>query len=301
MNVLIAGGTGLIGTALTRSLLADGHRVWVLTRNPETVHLPGGAQAVGWDGRTVSGWGDLVNQMDSVINLVGESLSKWPWTSAQKQRFYDSRIIPGRALAEAIRQAGQRPKVFIQASGINHYGLHGDEPATEQTSPGDDFLAKLTVAWEASTQPVEDMGVRRVVIRSAVVLAKMGGMFALMSLPVKLYFGGRLGKGTQGVPWIHLDDEIAAIRFLLQDEQASGPFNLVSPDMVTDEKFYRAMSMALHRPYWFPVPAFLLRLFLGEMSVLVLEGRLAKPKRLVDAGYAFRFSSLHVALQDLFA
>lgn len=301
MKVLIAGGAGFLGRALTKSLLADGHQVWILTRNPRASTLPAGAQAVAWDGHTLDGWGERVEEVDAMVNLCGESLSRWPWTARQKQRFLDSRIYPGLALAEAVRRAARRPEVFLQQSGINHYGLRGGEMVTEATPPAEDFLARLTVAWEDSTKAVEEAGVRRVVTRSAVVLSSSGGLLPFMALPVRLFFGGRLGSGAQSLPWIHLADEIGAMRFLLENRQARGAFNLIAPHATSNAEFVRLVARALQRPYWFPTPAFALRLAMGEMSNLILEGRFAHPARLLEHGYQFRFARLEAALADLFA
>lgn len=295
MRILISGGTGMIGTALAKSLLADGHRVWVLTRDPGTARLPEGAIPLGWDGR-----GETMSGMEAVVNLAGESLARWPWTAKRKRRFLESRVRPGQALVEAIRTASPRPKVLVQASGINHYGLRG-ETADETTPPGDDFLARLTVDWEASTREVEELGVRRCVIRMAVVLARKGGLLPLMALPVRLFAGGPLGGGRQAVPWVHVTDAVAAIRRLLEDETTRGPFNLIAPEQTSNAAFYRALARSLKRPYWFPTPAFLLRWALGEMSVLVVEGRYARPARLLEAGYRFRFEMVEAALQYLLA
>lgn len=298
MKILITGGTGFLGGALARSLLADGHQVWALSRDPNKAHHPAGVQVAAWDGRTSAGWGPLVDDMDVIVNLAGKSLSSWPWTKATKQEFWDSRIGAGLAVVEAISKATQRPRVLIQASGINHYGLTGST-ADESTPPADDFLARLTVAWEDATQPVEALGVRRVVIRTAVVLGKGGGMLSLMALPVRLFAGGPIGGGKQAVPWIHLADEVGAIRFLLENESASGPFNLIAPAPTSNADFYRGLAKALRRPYWFPTPAFLLRLALGEMSSLIVDGRFAQPKRLTGLGYRFQFAGLEEALSDL--
>ncbi|MEZ0397020.1 MAG: TIGR01777 family oxidoreductase [Anaerolineales bacterium] len=297
MNVLLTGGTGMIGSHLRRALLADGHRVWVLSRSPQRAPLPGGAQAVVWDGRSPAGWGGLVNEMDAVVNLAGEPLAHWPWTAARKQKFWDSRVNAGRALSEAIAAAEKKPRVLIQASGINHYGLSG-EMADEATPPGEDFLARLTVAWEESTRPVEAAGVRRAVIRLGVVLARGDGLLPLMALPARLFAGGRLGSGRQFVPWVHINDVTAAILFLLNEESAGGPFNVVAPQTVTNEMFYRLLCRQLKRPYWLPTPAFLLRLALGEMSVLVLDGRAARPRRLQEAGFEFTYTDLATALAE---
>jgi uncharacterized protein (TIGR01777 family) len=299
MNVMIAGGSGFLGNALTKSLLADGHKVFILTRGSSA---PAGAQAVAWDAKTTSGWGHLVNEMDVVIHLAGKTLASFPWTTATKRDFHDSRILPGLALGQAILEADHRPGLFVQASGINHYGLHGDiaDLATESTPPGDDFLAQLTVKWEDATKSVEELGVRRVVIRTAVVLGKGEGLLSLMALPVKLFVGGPMGGGKFAMPWIHINDWVGAVRHLIANENAHGAYNLIAPTPTSSADFNRALAGVLHRPYWFPTPAFLLRILLGEMSVLVVEGRFAKPKRLTESGYKFQFEAAREALSDLF-
>ncbi|MFN8413633.1 MAG: TIGR01777 family oxidoreductase [Anaerolineales bacterium] len=296
MKILISGGTGFLGCNLTRSFLKDGHQVYVLSRGD---HAPEGAQAVQWDAKSTNGWGQLMNEIDVVIHLAGKSLSSWPWTSATKKGFYDSRILSGLALAQAIREASHRPSIFIQASGINHYGLSGTL-ADETTPSADDFLAQLTVQWEDTTKSVEDFGIRRVVIRSAVVLGKGEGLMPLMSLPIKLFAGGPLGTGKQAMPWIHIKDWVAVVRFLVDNQEARGAYNLIAPIPTSNAEFNRTMAEVLHRPYWFPVPAFLMRTFLGEMSVLILEGRFAQPKRLTQLGYQFQFSAAREAFLDLF-
>ncbi|MBV6394600.1 MAG: Epimerase family protein [Anaerolineales bacterium] len=299
MNVLIAGGSGLLGRALTRSLLADNHKVWMLTRSPERAVLPLGAVALGWDGRTANGWGHIVNEMDAVVNLAGLNMASWPWTESRKQAFWNSRIWAGQAVADAIRSATQRPRVLIQASGINFYGLRG-EAADESTPRGDDFLSRLAAAWEFSSRQVEDWGVRRVVIRTAVVLSRENILMKLMEIPVQLFFGGRLGSGEQYLPWIHSADHVAAMRFLLDHERARGPFNLIAPESSTNAEFTRALARVMRRPYWFHVPAWLMRLPLGEMSMMILEGRRSVPRKLIETGYQFKFPALESALADLY-
>jgi uncharacterized protein (TIGR01777 family) len=296
MNILIAGGSGFLGRALTEAFIADGHKVFVLTRGSRAMD---GVQAVQWDAKTTKGWGHLVNEMDVVIHVAGKSLSSWPWTASKKRDFHDSRIGPGLALAQAIREATHRPRIFVQQSGINHYGLRGDL-ADESTPPADDFLAQLTVQIEAATQPVEELGVRRVILRSAVVLAKKDGLLPLMALPIRLFAGGPLGDGRQAVPWIHIDDWVGAVRFLIENDNARGAYNLIAPTSTSNADFNRALAKALHRPYWFPVPAFLLRTFLGGMSVLILDGRFSQPKRLIESGYEFQFPGPREAFAHLF-
>ena len=298
MKVLIAGGAGFMGRHLIKSLIADNHKVWVLSRNPnKSVE---GAQVVKWDGKTTKDWAHIVNDMDVVVNLAGLSLYYWPWTSRKKQRFIDSRVEPGHALATAIKDASRHPDVFIQISGINYYGLQGEDVADESTPPADDYLAQLTVAWEDATKSVEEVGVRHVICRTAVVLARDSILLWLMALPVRLLIGGRFGNGKQAMPWIHIDDQIGAIRFLMERPEAKGPYNLIAPQLTSNAEFMRILAKVLGRPYWFHIPVFLLRLVLGEMSVMITEGRYSKPERLFELGYNMHFSNLEEALRNIF-
>jgi uncharacterized protein (TIGR01777 family) len=299
MRIIVAGGSGFIGTALSKSLLAEGNQVWILTRNPQTRRLAEGARGVAWDGRTTSGWGELVSKVDAIINLAGESLGSGSWTRARKTRILSSRVEAGKAISDAIRQANPRPKVLIQASAVGFYGTHGDEPVTEESAPGSGFLADVCKAWEDSSQPVEELDVRRVVIRTGVVLSKDEGALQRMMLPFRLFVGGPFGNGRQGFPWIHPADEVAGIRFLLENEKAHGAFNLSAPEPLSNADFGRILAKVMRRPYWLPVPAFALRLLLGEMSTLVLEGQYMLPKRLQEIGFRFRFETAEAALRDL--
>jgi uncharacterized protein (TIGR01777 family) len=295
MQILIAGGSGFLGTALKNSL-KDNHEVFILTR-----HVSNHPNQIQWDGKTTKGWGHLINEMDAVVNLTGFGLQHWPWTERQKQKFVDSRVTPGLVLASAIQNAAYRPRVFLQTSGINRYGLRGEGIADEFTPPADDFLAQLTVKWEDATKAVEELGVRRVITRNAVVLARRGGLFPLMALPVRLFFGGKFGDGKQAAPWIHITDQTNAMRFLLENEDSQGPYNLISPTSSSNAEFMRAIAKALHRPYWFHIPKFLLKIVLGEMSILLTEGRYAQPKRLIELGFQFQFGKLEDAMEDLLA
>ena len=294
MKVLIAGGSGFLGTALRNSLVKDGHEVFILTRRASK-----DPKQVQWDGKTIDGWGQIVNEMDAVVNLTGYGLEHWPWTKRQKQKFVDSRAMPGRALAAAIQGAARRPRLFLQTSGVNFYGLRGDAFADESTPPAEDFLARLTFGAEEATKPIEKFGVRRVIIRNAVVLARKGGLFPLMTIAPRLFFGGTFGDGKQAMPWIHITDHTNAMRFLLEHEEAYGPYNLISPQPTSNAEFMQAVARALHRPYWFHVPKLLLGLALGEMSVLLTEGRYSQPKRLIELGFQFQFGQLQNAMEDL--
>ncbi|MGD1996541.1 MAG: TIGR01777 family oxidoreductase [Anaerolineae bacterium] len=299
MRVIITGGTGLVGRALMEDLIADGYHVSVLSRTPErATGLPSGARVVGWDARSAEGWGSLADGSDAIVNLAGESIFG-RWTPARKGRIRESRVNAGRAVVEAVELAEVKPRLVVQASGMGYYGHRGDELITEEASAGEDYLGRTAVEWEASTAPVESLGVRRVVIRSGVVLSRDGGAFPLMALPFRLFVGGPLGDGDQWLPWIHIADEVRSIRFLMEMEEAHGPFHLTAPEPLTNADFSRVLARVLRRPAFFRVPAFAVRLLLGQMSVVVLEGQRAVPRRLRDLGFDFRFPEGEAALRDL--
>lgn len=299
MRVIITGGTGLIGRVLAADLAADGHEAIVLSRDPGRAQaLPRGVRAERWDGRTATGWGALTDGADAIVNLAGENLASGRWTAARKERIRRSRYDAGRAVVQAVSEATVKPKVVIQASGANYYGLQGDEPATETTAPGDDFLAMVCVEWEAATAAVDAFGVRRVVCRTGLVLSRRGGILPLWALPFRFGVGGRVGSGRQWVPWIHIQEQVAAIRFLIDNEEARGAFNLCAPEATTNAEFSRTLARVLRRPNLLWVPGFAMRAVLGEMSALVLSGRRVTPARLQQMGYQFKFPTLRQALTD---
>jgi uncharacterized protein len=300
MNILIFGGSGFIGSALTRSLLVDGHNVWVLTRNPARARLTKGAQPVRWDGRTSQGWIGVFSQMDAVVNLAGESVGKWPWTNRRKNLIRDSRVAAGLAIADAFQKVDKKPAVLIQASGIGYYGPCGKETVAEDSPAGNDFMATVAINWESSTRIVDSLGVRRVIIRTSLVLNAWQGVLPLMALPVRFWAGGPLGSGEQGVSWIHIDDEVRAIRYLLENDKARGAFNLSAPNPLSNADFIHALAKALSRPYWMPAPESFLRRMLGEMSTLLLNGQFVIPQRLINLGFVFRFETAQEAFHDLF-
>jgi uncharacterized protein len=300
MRVIITGGSGLIGRGLARELGGAGHDVVVLTRDPDRAGgLPAGVRAVRWDGKTALGWGSLLDGEAAIVHLAGESVAEGRWTAEKKRRIRDSRVVSGAAVMDAIRAAAVKPRVLIQASAVGYYGPRGDEVIPEDTPPGRDFLASVCQEWEASTAEAEALGVRRPVVRTGIVLARDGGALPAMSLPFKLMIGGPLGDGRQWFPWIHLDDEIGALRFLLERDDARGAFNLSAPNPVTNRALTRALAAALGRPGFLPAPAFALRLAVGEMAESLLHGQRAVPSRLAELGYAFRWPELAPALRNL--
>lgn len=305
MRVIITGGTGQIGRVLAADLMKSGYDVVILSRHSERVTgLSADIRVERWDARTAQGWGKLAGGALAIVNLAGENLAGsgfFParWTPERKQLLRQSRLDAGRAVVDAVRTAQTKPQVVIQASGIGHYGPHGDEILTEQDKPGDDFLARLTVDWEASTQAVEAVDVRRAVIRSGVVLAPKEGALMRLLLPYRFFAGGPMGSGRQWLSWIHPADETAAIRFLIENPAASGAFNLCAPEALPNAQFGKTIGRVLDRPSWLPLPAFALRLVLGEVASTVLEGQRATPQRLLDLGFKFRFPSAEAALRDL--
>ena len=301
MRVLVAGGTGLIGSALIGSLRDSNCEVTVLTRSPDRHQalMQNGVRLVRWDGETAEGWSHLVSQVDAIVNLAGEGIASGRWSTERKERIRQSRVGAGKALVSAIRDAESVPKTLIQSSAVGYYGPGKDEIMTEQTAAGKDFLASVCADWEASTTEVEAMGVRRVVIRTGVVLSGQGGALPRMTLPFRLFAGGPLGSGRQYFPWIHIADEVAAIRFLLENENASGPYNLAAPDPPRNREFVRDLGRAMGRPSLLPTPSFALQLLFGEMSTVLLDGQRAVPARLQEEGYAFIFPETVAALRDL--
>jgi uncharacterized protein len=308
MRIIITGGTGLVGSALAKGLAQDGHDVIVLSRNPEKAapKLSKGIRAERWDASTAEGWGPLADGAEVIVNLAGESIAgkgllPARWTPERKRRILESRVNAGRAVTAAVEAASRKPKLVIQQSAVGYYGPHGDEVLTEDTPAGDDFLARVAVAWEKSTLPVEALGVRRVIPRTGVRLLKApGGFLRPLLMIFNLMAGGPMGSGRQYWPWIHPADEVKALRFLMENAQASGVFNMTAPNPVTNREFVRVLGKVVRRPAIFPAPAFGVRLVLGELAdALILNGQRAVPKRLEQLGFTFEFPELEGALREV--
>ncbi len=304
MRVLISGGNGLIGRALTAHLVTENYEVVILSRTPGKVSgLPENARVVKWDGMTTRGWGHLVNGSHAIVNLAGENIAGegfFPtrWTTERKKRIRASRTDPGQAIIEAIMAAQKKPEVLVQSSAIGYYGTLNDQKVDESAPVGNDFLAKFCKEWEATTAYAEKIGVRRVITRSGIVLSKENGALPRMMLPFKLFAGGPFGSGQQYVSWIHLDDEVAAIRFLIEHPETSGVYNLTSPTPRTNADFGRTLAKVMKRPYYLPVPGFALKAAFGKVTTVVLDGQRVIPTRLQESGFNFQFPELEPALQD---
>ncbi len=305
MRVIITGGTGLIGSALAKNLAADGHEVISLSRNPAQHTFPQGVRGVAWDSKTAAGWGHLADGADAIVNLAGapiagDGLFPARWTAERKRRIRQSRIDAGTAVTEAVAAATTKPKVVIQSSGVDYYGnVKSDKLITEAAPNGSGFLADVTVDWENSTAAVETMGVRRIIIRTGIVLSLESGALPITMLPFKFFAGGPLGGGEQWWPWLHLDDEVRAIRYLLENDSAAGPYNLCTPNPLKNKAFAKTIGKVMNRPAFFPTPAFALKLGLGEIAAIVLDGRRAVPQKLQSEGFEFKFPTAEAALRDL--
>lgn len=291
MNVLVGGGSGFIGTALCHALLARGDAVTVLTRDVARARerLPGAVHCI--DDLAQAG------PTDAVVNLAGENLGDGRWTAARKRRFVDSRVQATRRLVDWM-QAGERPKVLVSGSAVGWYGARGDDELGENAAPGEskDFGARLCRAWEAEALQAEALGVRTCVLRTGIVLGRDGGSLQQMLLPFRLGLGGVMGSGEQWMSWIHRDDLVGLILWLIDTPQAQGAYNGTAPTPVRHREFVRTLARTLRRPAVVPLPAPALRLLLGEMAGLVLDGQRVVPRRALRGGYPFRYPDLSSAL-----
>lgn len=298
MRLVLAGATGFLGRPLLARLAADGHDVTVLTRRPRG---QSGARELAWQPEGHAGpWASALDGADAVVNLAGESIADGRWTPARKLTLLESRLLPTRSLVAAIERCERRPTVLVNASAIGFYGTHGDEVITEANPPGHDFLGRLARDWEDAALAAEALGTRVFLLRTGVVLARDGGALGKMLLPFRLGLGGRMGTGRQYLSWIHRDDWVRLVGFLLAHPGGSGPVNATAPAPVPQEEFARTLARVLRRPAIVPTPGFVLRLAMGEMAdALVLAGQRVVPARALEMGFRFSFPELEPALVDL--
>jgi uncharacterized protein (TIGR01777 family) len=291
-RIAVAGASGLIGSALVRSLVADGHEVVRLVRRAAR-----GEDEVCWDpeGRYVDAAG--LTGCDAVVNLAGAGVGDHRWTDAYKRTIRDSRVLGTAALAEAVASLPRPPRVFVSGSAIGFYGETGDRVVDEEAPPGDGFLPSLCVEWEAAAAPAQEAGVRTVFVRTGLVVARGGGAWGRLFPLFQAGLGGRMGDGRQYWSFVSLHDEVAAIRHLIDTDGLSGPFNLTAPEPLTNREVTAAMGRVLHRPTLFSVPAPVLRLALGEMAGDVLGSARVVPKRLLESGFSFAFPGIEEALR----
>lgn len=296
MHILLTGGTGLIGRRLCRHWLEQGHRLTVWSRRPEQVASLCGAKV-----RGIAKLDEIDEPVDAVVNLAGAPIADRPWTHKRKMLLWSSRITLTEVLLAWLERCEHKPGVLISGSAVGWYGDGGERELTEASGPvSEDFASQLCIAWEETAQRAEAMGLRVVLVRTGLVLSAEGGFLSRLLLPFKLGLGGRIGNGRQWMSWIHIDDQIALIDFLLHRDDASGPYNACAPNPVRNRDFTKALGRVLNRPTVVPMPELVLKIALGELSLLLLGGQRATPARLQAAGFTFRFTDLPAALDDLF-
>jgi uncharacterized protein (TIGR01777 family) len=303
MKVVLSGGSGLIGRAICEALVAKGHEPVVLTRDLRRAsRLLAGVRAVAWDPPEPGAWATELADAGAVINLAGESVGRWPWTARRKAALLDSRVAATRALVQAIERlpAEHRPAVFLSASGTDLYEGLDAEPATEATPPADTFLSRLVLAWEAEALPAEALGVRVVLMRTSPVMAPGAPVLRVLALPFRLFVGGRLGSGRFWMSWVDIDDAVGLYLWALESNGMRGPLNVAAPDPRQQSDFARVLGAAIHRPSWFPTPAWIVRLVLRDQSTLALGSRRIWPARALASGYVFRRPRLEESLRDAF-
>lgn len=301
-KIIVTGGTGFIGRNLCLKLIASNYNIIMLTRNIDKAKkiFSNSITPVQWDGKSATGWVEHVNAAHAIINLAGENIGSGRWTQKKKKAILESRIRAGQLIAEAINKVETKPVILLQASGIGIYGDRRDERLDESCTPGNGFMPDLARQWEQSVKDIEKIGVRLVYLRTGVVLEKDADFLKRILLPFRLFIGGHLGSGKQWISWIHLEDQLRAIKFLLESKDLTGIFNLCAPNPLTYKEFFKIMSKVMNRPSWFHVPGFLLKLLFGEMAEeLILSGQRAYPDRLLDAGFNFKYPELESALVEI--
>jgi uncharacterized protein (TIGR01777 family) len=294
MKVVIAGGSGFLGRALVRSLQQEGHHAVVLTRRVR------GPLDVAWSPDGDRTWWPAVDGVDAVVNLAGESIAGARWTPARKAMIESSRVVPTRAMVEAMRAARTPPRVLLSGSAVGFYGARGNDPVDEQGPAGTDFLARVAEAWErAATSP--PASTRVVLLRTGMVLDRNEGALPQLALPFRLFVGGPVGSGAQVMSWIHLDDWVSMVRWALATPDVTGPLNVTAPAPVTNREFAAALGRALGRPALLPTPGFALRLVLGEMAdALILGGQRVEPRKAQALGFEFLYPRLDDALREIY-
>ncbi|MFD9130111.1 TIGR01777 family oxidoreductase [Kitasatospora sp. NPDC059571] len=302
MRIAVTGSTGLIGSALVRSLLADGHEVLRLVRRRSLVGVRAdGTTGVGWNPHRLEIDAAGLEGVEAVVHLAGAGVGDRRWTESYKREIRDSRVLGTETVAAALARLKQPPRVLVSASAVGYYGQTGDRVIDEDAPPGDDFLARVCVEWEAAARPAADAGIRVVHPRTGLVLSAAGGAAGRMVPLFRLGLGGRLGSGEQYWSIIALADEVAALRFLIDQKEMSGPVNLTGPHPVTNRELTEAFGRVLGRPTPFPVPTAALRAVLGEMAVEVVGSHRVVPDRLLAAGFRFRYPDADGAVRAALA
>lgn len=291
MNVLVSGGTGFVGKALISKLTQNDAKVWVLTRQPDKYKRTANIKYVSFN--------EELPSFDAVVNLAGETING-RWTKSKKNKILQSRLETTKRLIELMQRQPEKPAVFINASAIGFYGISKSKTFTEaDTNPGEDFLASVVAAWEQEASIAEELGIRTVLTRFGMILGENEGALPKMLLPYQLFIGGPIGSGQQWISWVHVDDVVGLIEFCITNENIRGPLNATAPSPVKMNDFGKAIGKVLSRPHWFPTPSLPLKILLGEMSILVLEGQKVLPEKALQHGYDFKYKDVESALQSV--
>ena len=299
MKIIIAGATGFIGSILTDRLWNQFHSLVLLSRKPPAEVGVSKKEWFAWAPPAHGDWEQQIDGADGILNLAGEPIAGKRWSKEQKEKLRASRVDATRALVGAIAKAKLKPKFLVSASAVGYYGPHGDETLTETSAPGSDFLSQLCIDWENEALKAAAHGVRVATVRTGVVLGKGQGALAKMVPPFKMFLGGPLGSGKQYLPWIHIEDEIGLLLFLMENGKARGAFNATAPNPVTMEEFAKALGEVLNRPSWVSVPPSALALIAGEMADMLLTGQKAVPEAATKLGYVFKYPMIGAALHSL--
>lgn len=300
-RIVITGATGLIGSGITEKLIARGDEVIVFSRSPKKAEkkIPGAFNYVKWQYDSMGEWVESIEGADTVIHLAGENIMSNRWNDAHKKKVLDSRVAGTRNLVDAIAQAEKKPEVFICASGIDYYDDSIEAEYDEESEPGEGFLTNVVKSWEDEAAKVEQYDVRRISIRTGIVLDKQEGALAKMITPFKFFIGGPIGSGKQWMPWIHIEDIVELYIYTLDNSEMKGAYNGTVPSPVTMKEFAKTLGEVMNRPSLFPVPAFVLRIVIGEAADLVLYGSRVLPKKTLEAGYKFNHTDLKKALEQI--
>lgn len=302
MKIFLAGGTGFVGKNLTRFLVSNGHDVTTMARHakpaPPASGKGGSVTFVAGDGTRPGPWQEVIPQHDVLINLAGVTVFK-RWNDEYKKLLRDSRILTTRHIVDAIPENPSHPITLINTSGTGYYGFRGDEELSEDAPSGTDFLSNLASDWESEALRARSKGARVAVTRFGIVMGRDGGALQQMALPFRFFVGGPVGSGRQWVPWIHIDDLCRAMLFIAENKTMEGPFNFSAPEPVRNRDLAKAIGKALGRPSFFPAPAFMLKLVLGEFGSVILEGQRAVPAALLKHGFVFNYPRVQEAVNDL--
>jgi uncharacterized protein len=299
MKIVITGASGFIGSLLADHLWKQRHHLILLSRNPPRECNVTHQQWVPWVPGSSGEWEDLIDGVDGIINLAGEPIAAKRWSDVQKEKIRFSRVETTKALVKAIGKTKEKPKFLISSSAVGYYGGRGDEIVTEESAPGDDYLARVCVDWEKEARKAESLGIRVALVRTGIVLDKGQGALAKMVVPFQYFIGGPMGSGDQWMPWIHIEDQIGLLLFLIENQNARGPFNATAPNPVTMAEFCKALGAVLNRPSWATVPGGILTLLIGEMAEMLLNGQRAVPQAAAKLGYEFKYGNLLPALESL--